>query len=61
MDKTLTYDEAVARIEQLTKELGNLGAMSMDEYKQKALEAQDLIAYCQSCLTDLEKETTEAH
>ena len=61
MKTNLTYDEAVARVEQLTKELSNLGAMSMEEYKQKAREAQDLIAYCQSCLTDLEKETTESH
>ena len=51
----LTYDEAVARIEQLTKELGTAGAMGMEEYQQKAHEAQQLIAYCQSCLTDLEK------
>ena len=60
MKTNLTYDEAVACVEQLTKELSNLGAMSMEEYKQKAREAQELIDYCRSLLTDLEKETTGA-
>ena len=59
MYKDLTYDQAVARIEQLTKELGSAGAMGMDEYKQKAREAQQLIAYCQSCLTDMENSLFE--
>ena len=55
MEKPLTYDEAVARIEALTKELESLGATSMDAYKKKAEEAQQLIQYCRSCLSELEK------
>ena len=52
----MTYDEAVARIEALTKELASVGAMGMDTYKQKAQEAQKLIAFCRSQLTGLEQE-----
>jgi exodeoxyribonuclease VII small subunit len=59
MEKTLTYDEAMARLETLTKELASIGAVGMDEYKQKALEAQQLIAYCHSCLTELESQITK--
>lgn len=55
MDKNLTYDEAVARLEALTKELASVGAIGMDAYKKKAEEAQKLIDYCRSCLTDMEK------
>lgn len=55
MEKTLTYDEAMARLEALTKELASVGAIGMDAYKQKAEEAQQLIDYCRSLLTDMEK------
>ena len=59
MKNTLTYDEAMARLEALTKELASIGAIGMDQYKQKAAEAQQLIAYCHSCLTDLESSLKE--
>ena len=59
MEKQLSYDEAVARIEALTKEMASFGAVGMEEYKQKASEAQRLIDYCRKQLTDFEKEVSE--
>lgn len=55
MQNNLTYDEAMARLEALIKELASIGAVGMDQYKQKATEAKQLIDYCHSCLTELEK------
>ena len=58
MEKNLTYDEAMARLEALVKELASVGAIGMDEYKKKAAEAQKLIAYCRGCLSEMEKEVS---
>ncbi len=55
MQNNLTYDEAMARLEALIKELASIGAVGMDQYNQKAAEARQLIDYCHSCLTELEK------
>ena len=55
MQNNLTYDEAMARLEALIKELASIGAVGMDQYNQKAAEARQLIDYCHSCLKKLEK------
>ena len=60
MDKNLTYDEAVAQLETLTKELASVGAIGMDAYKKKVEEALKMINYCRSCLTDLEDEINKS-
>ncbi|MBP5290524.1 MAG: hypothetical protein J6Y76_03820 [Paludibacteraceae bacterium] len=54
MKSDITYDEAVARIEAITKELASVTALGMEAYEQKAAEAQELLAFCRSQLTGLE-------
>ena len=59
MMNNLTYDEALARLETLTKELETAEAIGMDEYKTKASEAKELIAFCRARLTELEGELNQ--
>jgi len=54
MKSDMTYDEAVARIEAITKELASVTTLGMEVYKQKAAEAQELLAFCRRQLTGLE-------
>lgn len=54
MKNNMTYDEAIARIEAITKELASVSALGMEAYKQKAEETQELLAFCRSQLTGLE-------
>ena len=51
----MTYDEAIKRIEQIVSEMEQSEALSMDVYKAKAIEAKELLSFCQSQLTDWEK------
>ena len=59
MMNNLTYDEALARLEALTKELETAEAIGMDEYKTKASEAKELITFCRARLTELEGELNQ--
>lgn len=52
---TLSYDEAMARVEHIVQQLENAEALSMEEYKRLASEAANLLAYCKK---ELEKEKT---
>lgn len=56
----MTYDEAVKRLEQIIAELEQNGALSMDAYRTKAVEANELLAFCRKQLTDWEEQTEEA-
>ena len=51
----MTYDEAIKRVEQIVSEMEQSEALSMDAYKTKAIEAKELLSFCQSQLTDWEK------
>ncbi len=42
----LSYDEAMARVETIVKQLEQSDAISMDEYRTLATEAKDLLAFC---------------
>ena len=48
--KTMTYDEAIKRVEALVQELEQAEALSIDVYQQKAQEAKKLLDYCEKCL-----------
>ena len=48
--KTMTYDEAIKRVEALVQELEQAEALSMDVYQKKAEEAKKLLDYCETCL-----------
>jgi exonuclease VII small subunit len=43
----MTYDEAIARVEAIVKELEQSEALSMDVYKTKAKEAKELLDFCE--------------
>ena len=42
----MTYDEALAKVEAIVKELEQTEALSMEVYKTKAKEAKDLLDFC---------------
>lgn len=56
MKNNLTYDEATARLEAIVHELEKNEAISLSDYKQKAEEAKELIAFCRDQLTHIETE-----
>ncbi len=53
---SLSYDEAVARIEEIVTSLEQAQALSVSEYKQKATQAQQLLDYCDTLLKGMAKE-----
>lgn len=46
----LSYDDAIARVETIVKQLEQSDALSMDEYKQLATEAKTLLDFCRQQL-----------
>ncbi len=52
----MSYDEAIQKLDTIILSLEQKEAISMEEYKQKAKEAKDLIAFCKQQLTAIEKE-----
>lgn len=55
-ESTLTYDEALKRLEAIVAELEQAEALPMEQYKQRAEEAKALLACCQNHLQGLEEE-----
>ncbi len=52
----MTYDEALEKLSKIVSSLETGEALSMEEYKQKAKEAQQLIAFCREQLTGVEND-----
>lgn len=52
--KTLTYDDAVRRLEEIVASLEEGQALSMEEFRHSAEEAKSLLDFCQAQLTSLE-------
>ena len=52
----MTYDEAISRLQTIVSSLESDQAISIDEYKKKALEAKELIDFCRKQLTQIEEE-----
>ncbi len=50
----MTYDEAIQKLDTIIATMETDEALSMEEYKTKAKEAKDLIAFCHNQLTTLE-------
>ena len=46
----LSYDDAMARVETIVKQLEQSDGLSMDEYKQLATEAKTLLDFCRQQL-----------
>ena len=49
----MSYDEAIAKIEDIVRELENAEAISATVYKEKAEQAKKLLDYCESCLKEM--------
>ncbi len=45
-DNNMTYDQAIAQVETIVKELEQTEALSMELYRQKADEAKKLLDFC---------------
>ena len=54
--QNLSYDEAMARVETIVKQLELSEALSMEEYRTLAVEAKDLLALCRR---QLEKDKSQ--
>ena len=54
--QNLSYDEAMARVETIVKQLEQSEALSMEEYRTLAGEAKDLLALCRR---QLEKDKSQ--
>lgn len=52
----MNYDEALARIEAIVRELEQAEAISVTEYREKAAEAKRLLDYCEGQVVELENE-----
>ena len=52
----MTYDEALNRLQTIVSSLESNEAISIDEYKKKALEAKQLLDFCSKQLTQIEEE-----
>lgn len=57
-ENKLTYDEAIKKAEAIITQLEQAEALSMDEYKNKAAEATQLLKQCKSLLTEMHKDVT---
>lgn len=54
--QNLSYDEAMARVETIVKQLEQSEALSMEEYRTLAAEAKDLLTLCRR---QLEKDKSQ--
>ncbi len=54
--QNMSYDEAMARVETIVKQLEQSEALSMEEYRTLAVEAKDLLALCRR---QLEKDKSQ--
>jgi exodeoxyribonuclease VII small subunit len=52
---TLTYEQALARIEEITGQI-EAGEMNVDELAKQVKEASDLLKFCKSKLFETEQE-----
>lgn len=52
----LTYDQAMARVEEIVRQLEQAEAISMAEYERLATEAKQLLDYCSKQINKLSEE-----
>lgn len=56
----MNYDQAIKQLETIISSLESDEALSMEQYKQKAMQAKELISFCKKQLTTLEEEMKSA-
>lgn len=52
---SLSYDDAIKRVEQIVRELEQTEALSVATYREKAEEAKKLLLFCESELRNMEQ------
>ncbi|GEM_PF-2449273 len=55
-----TYDEAIARAEELVQRLENTSALSVSEYKEKASEVKRLLDFAENSLKEMDYSVSAA-
>ena len=60
-ENSLSYDQAMARVEAIVQQLEQSEAISLSEYKQLADEARQLLAFCRNEVEKISKEFTDTH
>lgn len=56
----MNYDEAIKKLETIISSLESDEAVSMEQYKQKAIEAKELISFCRKQLIALDEQMKSA-
>ncbi|MCQ2335512.1 MAG: exodeoxyribonuclease VII small subunit [Paludibacteraceae bacterium] len=56
----MNYDKALARLQEIVSRLEQPEALSVDEYKALAKEANELLTYCREQIMGIEKEISTA-
>ena len=54
-----TYDAAMARVEEIIRQLENSEAIDLQEYKKPSQEAQKLLSFCRAEITKLEEQLAQ--
>lgn len=54
-----TYDAAMARVEEIIRQLENSEAIGLQEYKKLSQEAQKLLSFCRVEITKLEEQLAQ--
>ena len=60
-ENSLSYDQAMVRVEAIVQQLEQSEAISLSEYKQLADEARQLLAFCRNEVEKISKEFTDTH
>lgn len=58
-ESNLTYDAAMARVEEIIRQLENSEAIGLQEYKKLSQEAQKLLSFCHAEITKLEEQLAQ--
>ena len=60
-ENSLSYDQAMSRVEAIVQQLEQSEAISLSEYKQLADEARQLLAFCHNEVEKISKEFTNTN
>lgn len=58
-ESKLTYDAAMARVEEIIRQLENSEAIGLQEYKKLSQEAQQLLSFCRAEIIKLEEQLAQ--
>lgn len=56
INSSMSYDEALAKVEQIVRDLEQSDAISVTDYRKKAEEAKRLLDFCEGEIKEIEKQ-----